>query len=66
MTNEAPIRFFHKETGKRFAATKSYGLLCGDETNPIKCVLFGKDCYGICFEVRDVVGYDVYFNENLD
>lgn len=66
MTNETPIRFFHKKTGKRLVAVKSYGLLCGDETNPSKCALFGMVCYGICFEVRDIVGYEVYFNEILD
>lgn len=66
MTHETPIRFFHKETGMRLVAAKAGGFMCGDEMDTCKCALFGKDCHGICFEVEDFVGYDVYFNEILD
>lgn len=66
MTHETPIRFFHKETGMRLVAVKTYGPVCGDDTDSCKCALFNKGCHGICFEVTDVVGYDVYFNEILD
>ncbi len=66
MTHETPIRFFHKETGMRLVAAKADGLLCGDKTDSCKCVLFLRDCHGICFDVRAVVGYNVYFNEAKD
>ena len=66
MTHKTPIRFFHKETIMRLVAAKADGPICGDEINPCKCALFNEKCHGICFKVRDVVGYDVYFNEILD
>ena len=61
-----PIRFFHKETGLRVEAVETLEFLCGDVEDPSKCVFFNKKCRGVCFEVADVLGCNVYFKEVQD
>jgi hypothetical protein len=64
-----PIRFFHKDAGLRVEAVEAVEtpeLLCGGVEDPCKCALFNKECRGICFEVADVLGCNVYFKEVED
>ena len=61
-----PIRFFHKGTGLRVEAVETPVNLCGDREDICKCVLFNEECNGICFDVADVLGCNVYFKEVQD
>ena len=58
-----PIRFCHKASLLRLEAVESYMDLCGDKDDRCKCALFHYDCKGICYDVRDITGFNVYFKE---